>query len=295
MSWENLQVSFYKNHYDNIGEPATLRDALYWKFYPGLDAIVEMRKLDPADPEYDKKKKEFKKSLPGFTPSALLATREQGKTEIVSRTGLIQFDIDTDMYDLDELKAAIFALPFVAWVGLSCSGRGIYALVLIAEPERQREYVEHCFKVFKDYGIPIDTSKGRNPHDLRYVSYDSNPLWRDNPEPLHIKRFKAQQNQVTKRVQSNQQFTGSRSAIVKRAIDEISHAQIGQRWGIVQKWSFTIGGLQDRDLLPVINQAIKDNPAFGGLEAKYLECAAVCFAAGTQKPLPQDTPKYPNT
>lgn len=297
MSWENLPVSFYKNHFDNVGEPATLRDVLYCKFYRGLDAIIEMRKLDPADPDYDVKKKELKKSLPGFTPSALLATRgvspkekDQGitiKDKIISVTNLVQFDFDNCYdYDLDELKQCIFSLPFVAWVAVSCSGKGIYALVLISDEGQQEAYVKHCQAIFKDYGLPIDKSKGENVNDFRYVSYDSRPLCRDNPEALHIKRFKAQQQQATRRVQSNHQFTGSRSAVVKRALDEIAAAQEGQRWATVQKWAYTVGGLQDRDLLPAIEQAIKDNPAFGGLEGKYLQCAADCFAAGINKPFP---------
>lgn len=284
--WEDYQVSFYKNHYDTTGEVVTLRDALYWKFYTGFEAIMQLRALDPADPDYDKNKKKIKDGLPGFTPSALLATRETGNVTVTSRTGLIQFDIDTDMYDLDELKAAIFALPFVAWCGLSCSGRGIYALVLIAEPERQREYVEHCFKVFKDYGIPIDTSKGRNAHDLRYVSYDSRPLWRDYPEPLLIKHFRAQQRQQSKPIQRYQNSDAAKEAAVKRAVNEISMAQVGQRWQTVQKWAYSIGGLQDSELLPVIEQAITNNSAFAGAEDKYRKCAADCFAAGSNKPFP---------
>lgn len=283
--WDQQQVSFYRNHYDNIGEPATLRDILYWKFQAGLDAIVAMRKLDPADPEYDKKKKELKKSLPGFTPSALLATREAGNITITKRTGLIQFDIDTDLFDLDELKACIFNLPFVAWVGLSCSGRGIYALVSIAEPDRQREYVEHCFKVFQEYGIPIDTSKGRNPHDLRYVSYDSNPLFRDDPQPLRIKQFKTNKRAESKPAYQNQSSDIIKERRLQSAVNEIMAAQVGQRWQTVQKWAYTIGGLRDKSLLSVIEQAIKNNSAFAGMEDKYLRCAADCFTAGELKPL----------
>ena len=296
MSWENLQVSFYRNHFDTTGEAVTLRDALYCKFYTGLDAIVEMRSLDPALPDYDKRKKSLKDTLPLFSPSALLATREQGKIEITSRTGLIQFDFDNCYeYDIDELKQAIFALPFVAWVGLSCSGNGIYALAMIAEPDRQRAYVMHCFEIFKQYGLPIDTSKGRNAHDLRYISYDSRPLWRDNPEPLRIKHFKAQERPQNKPVSNGQQFAGSRNALVKKAMNEISAAQVGQRWATIQKWSYTLGGLQDKELLNMIEQAITANPAFDNMEAKYMKCAADCFNAGTGKPLPQSTPIHPKS
>lgn len=297
MSWENLPVSFYKNHYDNIGEPATLRDALYWKFYPALNAIIEMRKLDPADQKYDEKKKELKKVIPLFAPSALLKTRgvtdeekKQGitiKDKVVSLTHLVQFDFDNCYeYDLQELKAAIFSLPFVAWVSLSCSGQGVFALALISETDRQEEYVKHCQGIFKDYGLPVDKSKGENVNDLRYVSYDSSPLWRDNPEPLHIKRFKAQQQQTIKRAQSNQQFTGNRSAVVKRAIDDISTAQVGQRWETVRKWAYTAGGYQDKDFLGAIEQAIKNSSQFSGYEDHCLGCAADAFAAGINKPFP---------
>lgn len=105
----------------------------------------------------------------------------------------MQIDIDAKDcagYDIEELKQAVFALPFIAFVSLSCSGDGFYAIAAIAEPDRQREYAEHIFNVQEQYGLSCDRSKGRNYNDLRYCSYDANMLDRNDVEPLRITHFK---------------------------------------------------------------------------------------------------------
>jgi len=120
-----------------------------------------------------------------------IQSRKKGNVIAIESTGIMQLDFDHSSirdYDIKELKQAVFSLPFVGFCGLSCSGTGFYALILIEEPEKLSEYAEHCFEIFKtEYGINVDTTKGRLLQDLRYISYDANMLLRGNPDPLRIK------------------------------------------------------------------------------------------------------------
>jgi hypothetical protein len=298
--WYNQQVSFYNNHFDNQGTPVRLWDAMHtWFAVPhdghnDFETLQDIRKLDPTAPDYDKQKKWRKDTMQGFTPGAVLSARgltkeekEAGMTieeKIISRTGIISVDFDDlEQYDINEVKRAIGALPFVGYCGLSVSGRGLFALVLIAEPERQREYAEHLFEVFTHYGISPDRSKGRNVNDLRYVSYDSNPVINDNPEPLRIKRFKPKPAPKQQQVKVYQSDEMKKAKAVNNAVSNIQAAQVGQRWGIIQHWAYSLGGFGDSGLLDILQDAIKANSAFTGQEEKYCKCAVDCFNDGKKK------------
>ena len=287
MSWLDKQISLYNSHRDNIGRPGTYRKILFSEFGKDFPAIFALRKLEPDDPNYQKKKVELKTKLHCYAPAALLQSRAKDNVIEIERTGIMQLDFDEkdiQDYDIEELKQAVFALPFIGFCGLSCSGKGFYALALIAEPERLKEYAEHCFEVLLRRGIKADTSKGRNVNDLRYLSYDANMLFREDPEPLRINHFKAKEapKPIKRRYYPPQTFGGNHK-MVTNGINEILTVQPGNRWQTVQKVSYTLGGLNNGNLLCEINQAIKNNPVFTGEEKKYLKCASDCFKAGTEK------------
>lgn len=293
MSWmHDTQVSLYSTHTDNVGRPATLRDIIMCDFSRDLDAIIELGKLDRDDPQYKQKKKDLKASLQCYTPAALLATKAHGKLEVIKRTNIMQLDFDYNdiqEYDVEELKRCVFSLPFIGFCGLSCSGDGFYALALIAEPERLAQYAEHCFDVLLSYGIKADTSKGKKVENLRYVSYDSRMLIRDNPVPLKIQRFKPKpQPKPLYTGTSNQEIT-TEHPLVKKQLALLLSATVGCRWQTVQKVSYTLGGLEDPNLLDAIELCIQRNQAFAGEEKKYLKCASKCFADGTLHPLTRNT------
>jgi hypothetical protein len=306
MNWQDTQVSLYSSLADNTGRPATLRDILFtdfalpheWYFkhhglnkwlsgnYNDLETIIDLRTREMSKEE----KMMLKATLQCFTPAGLLKTKKQGQIEEISRSGLMQLDFDyNDIqdYDIEELKQAVFSLPFVAFCGLSCTGKGFYALVQIAEPERLKEYAEHCFVVLKDYGITADTSKGRNLNDLRFVSYDSNMLVRENPETLKIKQFKTKKTVQQKINSTAFPSRSSSNALVSSTLAKVRNAVEGNRWQTVQQAAFTLGGLQDEALLGDLQEMIKHSSQFAGLEEKYCKCAADCFNAGKNRPLSQ--------
>lgn len=290
------QVSFYKNHSDKIGRPATYRQILLSLFGDCFPTIYLLRQLEVAhdagrisDEDYRVKKVKMKAKLPCFAPAALLQSRAAGNIIEIERTGLLQLDFDyagIKDYDIEELKECVFSLPFIGFCGLSCSGKGFYALALIAEPERLNKYADHIFNVLIEHVIKPDTGKGKNISDLRYLSYDANMLIRENPEPLKISHFNAQETPkpVKRTNYPPRTFKGSDKRI-SNGIETLLNVQPGSRWETVQRVAFFFGGLNDSSLLNAINQGIESNSSFAGDEKKYLKCADNCFKAGSQKPL----------
>ena len=284
----DLQVSLYSTHGDNTGRPVTIRQVLLSSFSRDLPTLIKLGKLDQTDPQYKQQKQALKATLQCYTPAALLASKARGQVSEIHRTGIMQLDFDHEgisEYDTEELKQCVFSLPFIGFCGLSCSGDGFYALALIAEPERLAAYAEHCFDVLLSYGIKADTSKGKKVENLRYVSYDSRMLIRENPVPLKINRFKPVP--VPKPVNagtSGHEVTADHP-LVKKQLELILTTTVGCRWQTVQKAAYTLGGLGDPMLLEAITACIQRNQAFAGQEAKYIKCAGKCFADGALQPL----------
>ncbi|HUZ57893.1 MAG TPA: BT4734/BF3469 family protein [Hanamia sp.] len=267
MSWINKQVSLYASHRDNMGRPATYREILLSDFGKNFPIIYKLRQLEKShdnqqvnDVEYKKKKSDLKSKLQCFAPSALLRSRAKDNIIEINRTGIMQLDFDyADIqdYDIEDLKQSVFKLDFICFCSLSCSGKGFYALAMIANPERLNKYAEHCFKVFQHYGIKADTSKGRNVNDLRYLSYDANMLIREEPEILHIKHFKKQE--APKKIYSTRytkESFGANSQLINKELQTLQVVNVGNRWQTVQKVSYTLGGLNDSSVLNKINRAI---------------------------------------
>lgn len=291
MKWQQQQVSLYSTHGDRAGRVRTFRQILFSDFGDNISDIVKLRSLDCNAPDYEAQKRAIKNNLQCFALNQLA-----DRKEVVSYSGLMQIDFDKkdcEGYDIEELKQAVFSLPFIAFVSLSCSGDGFYAIAAIAEPEKQKEYALHIFDVLEQYGLSCDRSKGRNYNDLRYCSYDANMLWRDEVEPLRITHFKPKtapkkQTYTTTR-QTN--FNGNHGALIHSQVQKILSAQVGQRWGLVQSAAATLGGrvwrgLNEHEGLTALIQAIERNTSFAGQTDKYIECARVCFERGKADPMP---------
>jgi hypothetical protein len=285
-NWLNKETSLYRSYSDNTGSPATFLDVLY--FAKNTETIKKIRELDINAADYKIKSVGLKSKLSCYTPAALLKSKASGKVTVVERTGIMQLDFDSNAvkgYNLEELKQAIIKLPFIGYCGLSCSGHGIFALALIAEPEKLSDYAEHCFSVFKQYGLQPDESKGKKVENLRYVSYDPNRLIRRNPKPLQIKHFKAQEKQGKKSYacKTSSVKIDSPDALIRKHLKALEEVQQGERWPTVQRAAFTLGGLGDPELLEKVREAILNNDSFSGEEEKYLSCAENRFEAGSKE------------
>lgn len=300
MKWLNIQTSLFDCAMGNTGRITTIHNALImavrenhnWffkndadqKYYSGsfvdTDTIDDLRNTPMTDFE----RTSLKKTLQCWTPSGCYSNKSKNleKQILLHINPVIQFDFDhLEDYDIEEVKEAIFSLPFICCVGLSCSGKGLFALGLIEEPEKLPAYFDHCLNVFKSYGLPIDSTKGRNYNDLRFVSYDTKMKFRAEPVPLKIKRFNAPK--IVSRAKPAYNQNSDKSGLIKWAIEQIQSAQVSQRFVTVQKVAYSMGGYGTG--LDEIIQAIQYNQEFTGVESKYIKVARDCFAAGKLKPI----------
>lgn len=115
-----------------------------------------------------------KMELPQLVAGAVLEGGH-GKEHIARKTGWLAFDIDDDpnpgISDWEDARAYMAQIPHVAFAGLSVSGQGVWGLIHIAQPDKQRDHFQQLKADFKEMGITLD-SKGMNPNDKRAYSYD---------------------------------------------------------------------------------------------------------------------------
>jgi len=131
------------------------------------------------------RQKELKKSLPGFTPGCLIHDGgSRNEDEITQASPFVQVDIDPDHNPGipmgEELKEALFQLPFIVFAGLSTRGTGVWALVEIENPAYRERHFHQLVQDIEKTGITVDASKGKHPHDFRFYSYDAHALWRQH-------------------------------------------------------------------------------------------------------------------
>jgi hypothetical protein len=247
-----------------------------------LETILSLRSLDIDNEDYAAKKLQAKLTMQCIMPSASCDYKKKGSENILAYTPFMQLDFDNlHDFDIEEVRQAIFDLPFVAFVQKSVSGFGLWALVMIDEPALLPHYAEHCFYLFEKYKIPIDTGKGMNPTQLRFLSWDQNVVWKDEPKPLKVKRFNTRKIEVKKSQPVT--FNTDSSALVRWAVKEITGAQVGQRFDIVRKVSYTLGGHNTG--LDDVKAAIEFSSQYQGVTKKYLRHAIEGFEAGQKNPI----------
>lgn len=125
------------------------------------------------------KDKTLKKRLPIVTVGAIC---EGGRKleNVKKKTGWVAIDIDAkDNPHLaypENVRDEISKISYIAYSGLSVSSKGVWALVKIKNADKQAEHFEQLKTDFKRLGIHLDPSKGKNPNDARFLSYDPDAI-----------------------------------------------------------------------------------------------------------------------
>ena len=119
-----------------------------------------------------------KRSMPCYTPSGEFSVRNS--EGLVKHSGMLCIEWDA-VADCSELKELLGSLPFIYYGGLSCSGRGVFALVKIADPTKHREYFKALANYFGGIGYEVDRS-GSDVCRLRVASFDDTPIFNANSE-----------------------------------------------------------------------------------------------------------------
>ena len=125
----------------------------------------------------------LKKGLPLATVGALCDDGRKMEN-VRERTGWIALDIDgkdnPHLEDAEAVRDAISNIVYVAYAGLSVSGNGVWGLIKVENPQKQAQHFEQLKKDFLSRGIVLDSTKGKNPNDARFYSYDPDAYLTDD-------------------------------------------------------------------------------------------------------------------
>lgn len=125
------------------------------------------------------KQKALKDKLPCITPGGTFT--HMGKNGLNQASGYLCADIDykpekginTDLKGFN-LKAAVSRLPYVAYCGRSCGGKGYFLIIPIADPSKYKAYYRALQADFEKGGLILDGACS-NIAFKRFVSWDDNP------------------------------------------------------------------------------------------------------------------------
>jgi hypothetical protein len=173
----------------------------------------------------------IKKGLPFVTVGGLFNGGRR-REHLIAKTGWIALDIDAkDNKHLpyaNELKLELSKIENLAAIGLSASGNGVWALIKVKYPERQKEHFSMIVNDFELFGIKLDRSKGGNANDARFYSYDPDIII--NPD--FVIYDKLPQVKPLNNHRAGAEFIHSSNyvnAVVAKEIEAISLAREGER------------------------------------------------------------------
>lgn len=168
-----MQISYFSNTYSTepLGTVEAKDFLLTDKF---KEEIGNLRQHTKGSSEFAK----IKSSLPCATISGVFNHRSiEG---LVTHSTLLCLDID-NINDPEGVKSELAQYPFIYYVGLSCSGKGLFAVVKIKNPSQHSEYYRAMVEFFKERDIILD-KQCSDISRLRIVSYDPNPLFNEESE-----------------------------------------------------------------------------------------------------------------
>lgn len=137
-----------------------------------------------------KRQNELKSKLPCITPSGIFSYCKDSNLD--KHSGFICVDIDggesnpklKDKDSIESIKKSLGRkLPFLAYCGLSVSGKGLYCLFPIKYPEKHLQHYFALEEMFSKIGLNIDPAC-KNVSRLRGASFDENPFINLNAVPF---------------------------------------------------------------------------------------------------------------
>ena len=130
--------------------------------------------------------------IPCFTVSGYFEENGKGSRkseDLIYPTKALCLDLDAKQpnADLKALKRQVQDEPFVSYVGDSCRGEGVFAIIHIAEPDKLEFYFEFLSRWLDMNGClsAFDRST-KNVNRLRFIAPDPDHYINDNTTPLHL-------------------------------------------------------------------------------------------------------------
>jgi hypothetical protein len=131
--------------------------------------------------------KQLKDKLPCYTVSGEFNRRcEEG---LISSSGLAAVDLDSaEDYDVMHLLQELKKIPYMAYIGLSCRGKRLFAIVPFLNPDKYARQYERLIRSFEDIGLPMGDTCHKAISQPRFVSYNTDDTCYFNhyAKPYHL-------------------------------------------------------------------------------------------------------------
>ena len=165
---QKSKISFF-SYYGSSPRDTNLWWCLTTDRYRGK--VEAIRTMSDADTRTKKKKQ-----LPGFTPSGLFSERKA--KGLIKHSGYICLDVDgKDNLHITDWQRFIHDVgqkyPFIAYAGLSVSGKGCFLIVPIKHTERHTQHFDALVAELNP-DVIVDKS-GRDVSRYRFMSYNADP------------------------------------------------------------------------------------------------------------------------
>jgi len=207
----------------------------------------------------------LKLKLPGVVLGAVMSNRaEKEKDKVKHFTGLMPFDIDqqdNSGMDAAALRKELSKVKNVIFAALSASGKGVWGLVKVSNPSNYKQHFQQLVSDFEKLGIVLDKSKGGNPTDLRFYSYD--------PEAYLAESFKIY-DRTPKPKQKQKSYSGQYNKRpfaadpIKKAVNMVDAAPDGEKHITLLKAARLLGGhiaagtISDQEAQTALENAIRN-------------------------------------
>lgn len=169
----NTQISTYDNIRCVDNKIMTVADFFLKMSFKYKNIIEKIREEKDIE-----KQKQKKQQLPCCIVAGICGETKSEK-DMVSKNNLIIIDIDEKENPFFASEQVLLQrgyhlsrLPYVAFVGRSCRGKGLFCLIPVADINKIKKYIESISIIFKDeLGLIID-KQCTNVNRLRFISYD---------------------------------------------------------------------------------------------------------------------------
>jgi hypothetical protein len=170
MSFLDFEISVYNGVTDHTGIVTTLGKFLQSRRH--VARILELRRENDLA-----RKKAIKLSLPMATVSGVFFP--QRKIECMKHhNGLICLDFDAkdnEGISMEDMLYTLCGLDYVAYVAMSVSGTGLFAICPLAHPEQHElQFLSLKREMKEHHGLTVDAAC-RDVTRLRALSYDPTP------------------------------------------------------------------------------------------------------------------------
>lgn len=174
----DVNVGLYKTLKDNKGTETNL-----FQFLTNPIEKIDLDKLRLKYPDKMEFDKNVKPTLPAITPSGIFKPTRRS-ANLVKHTGLMVVDIDfkDQKIDMNIIFDKLKGQKYMAYLGKSCSGKGLFGIMPIVYPEKHLSHFLNIEKELLSMDIVIDSSC-KDITRTRLYSYDSEAYFNLNAVP----------------------------------------------------------------------------------------------------------------